>query len=207
MSPDLTVYLVDDDAAVRDSLGLLLGLQGYRIAPFSNGPDVLKAWRPQWAGCMLIDIRMPGMDGLTLQQQLRELGSTVPVLILTGHGDVELARRAFKAGAVDFLEKPVDETRLVQAIEEAFGRAHAAQAAGSERLRAHQMLALLTPREQEVMRLVVAGMHNRDIGPKLAISVRTVEVHKARLMSKLGVGNVADLVRISLLASEPQQAR
>lgn len=200
MNNDLTVYIVDDDAAVRDALGLLLGIQGYRIALFANGGDFLQAWRPAWAGCLLVDIRMPVIDGLTLQRKLIELDCRLPVVMMTGHGEVEQARQAFKANAVDFLEKPLDEQRLIKAIEEAFARQQAALSEGREQAEARQLLAQLTPREREVMQLVIGGMHNRDIGPALAISVRTVEVHKARLMSKLGVGNVADLVRISMAA-------
>lgn len=203
MNHDLAVYIVDDDAAVRDALGLLLGIQGYRIALFANGGDFLQAWRPAWAGCLLVDIRMPVIDGLTLQRKLIELDCRLPVVMMTGHGEVEQARQAFKANAVDFLEKPLDEQRLIRAIEEAFARQQAALSEGREQAEARQFLAQLTPREREVMQLVIGGMHNRDIGPALAISVRTVEVHKARLMSKLGVGNVADLVRISMAAGAP----
>ncbi|MEO7578379.1 MAG: response regulator [Massilia sp.] len=194
----LTVYIVDDDAAVRDSLGLLLGVLGYRIALFASAENFLAALREEWSGCVLLDVRMPGMDGLSLQQHLLRRGCQLPVIIITGHGDVDLARQAFKAQAKDFLEKPLDEDKLVGAIEEAFADA----ARGRDTRRQHggavALMASLTPREREVAELVVAGRHNRDIALALAISVRTVEVHKARLMSKLQVDNVADLVRISM---------
>lgn len=199
MSDELTVFIVDDDAAVRDALGLLLGIQGYRIALFASGADFLAAWRTEWAGCMLVDIRMPGMDGLALQQHLRERGCALPVIIITGHGDVDLARTAFKAQARDFLEKPLDERKLIGAIEDVFAEVRATRSVTRQRDDAMALLPSLTPREQEVMQLVVAGKHNREIAVALTISARTVEVHKARLMSKLGVGNVADLVRISML--------
>jgi FixJ family two-component response regulator len=199
-SAELTVFLVDDDAAVRDALGLLLGIQGYRIAPFANAEDFLKAWRPAWLGCLLIDIRMPGMDGLALQQRLKTLGCALPVIIITGHGDVDLARQAFRADAHDFLEKPLDEDKLIHAIEEAFVDVRALASTGARRASALALFPTLTPREREVMELVVAGRHNRDIALLLDISARTVEVHKARLMDKLGVDNVADLVRLRLLA-------
>jgi FixJ family two-component response regulator len=198
LSRDLCVYIVDDDAAVRDSLGLLLGVLGYRIALFASGEAFLAALRDDWTGCVLIDVRMPGMDGLSLQHQLTRRGCQLPVIIITGHGDVDLARHAFKAHAKDFLEKPFDEDKLIKAIDEAFEDA----ARGLQAQRAHagtaELMARLTPREREVATLVVAGRHNRDIALALAISVRTVEVHKARLMTKLQVDNVADLVRISL---------
>ena len=199
MSNELTVFIVDDDASVRDSLALLLGIQGFRIAVFSSAESFLAAWRPEWNGCLLIDIRMPGMDGLALQQRLVELNCRIPVIIITGHGDVGLARQAFKAKAHDFLEKPFDDVKLVNAIEAAFVEASTAVAHTRRHAAVSRALSSLTPREREVMELVVRGKHNREIGPALGISARTVEVHKARLMSKLGVDNVADLVRISML--------
>lgn len=194
----LTVYIVDDDHSVRDALGLLLSVRGYRTAVFANGEGFLNAWQRDWIGCLLIDIRMPGMDGLTLQQKLIELDCRLPVIIMTGHGDANLARQAFRASAVDFLEKPFDDEKLIDAITEAFNREEALL---QERERGDQLarvLRELTPREREVMELVVTGKHNREIAPALGISVRTVEVHKAHLMAKLDVSSVADLVRISM---------
>lgn len=195
MATDNTVYIVDDDAAVRDALGLLLSLNGYRTAFFASAEAFLRAWSPELRGCMLLDIRMPGMDGLTLQKTLRERGCRLPVLVITGHGDVDSAREAFRAQAVDFLEKPLQEEQLVNAIEEAFLRQagdHRASPAHADYARRH---ASLTPREREVMELVVTGRHNREIALELGISVRTVEVHKARMMEKLQAPTVADLVR------------
>jgi FixJ family two-component response regulator len=199
---DLTVFIVDDDPAVRDALGLLLGVRGYRTAVFASAEAFLQGWQASWRGCLLVDIRMSGMDGLALQRELRERGSGMPVVVMSGHGDVSTARAAFKADAVDFLEKPFDDAKLIAAIDEALARARANHSEQARRSRSASLLGELTPREREVMQLVVLGRHNRDIGPALGISVRTVEVHKARLMSKLGVDNVADLVRISMLESE-----
>ncbi len=195
MNPDDTVFIVDDDAAVRDALGLLLSLHGYRTAFYADAAAFLGAWHAGMRGCVLIDIRMPGMDGLRLQKALRERGSLLPVLIITGHGDVESAREAFRADAVDFLEKPLQEEALVRAIEEACARQ--AGGAGEDAARADWLRrhASLTPREREVMLQVVAGRHNRELAQALGISVRTVEVHKARMMDKLGAPTVADLVR------------
>jgi RNA polymerase sigma factor (sigma-70 family) len=202
MQHDLTVFIVDDDPSVRDALSLLLGVRGYRTAMFASGEAFLQAWQASWSGCLLIDIRMSGMDGLSLQQELTARGCRIPVIIMSGHGDVSMARAAFKADAVDFLEKPFDDAKLIAAIDEALGRARADYSERQRRSRSRDLLDELTPRERQVMQLVVLGRHNREIGPALGISVRTVEVHKARLMSKLGVDNVADLVRISMLDGE-----
>ena len=198
MTDSLTVFIVDDDPSVRDALGLLLAVHDHRLALFADAASFLQALKPHWRGCLLLDIRMPGMDGLTLQRQLLEQGCELPVVVMTGHGDVDSARAAFRAMAVDFLEKPLDEARLLAAIDEAFARQRQAVDAASRRSAARLRLEALTPREREVMDHVVAGRHNRDIAAALAISPRTVEVHKARMMDKLGVGSVAELVRLSL---------
>ncbi|WP_296002568.1 response regulator [Rugamonas sp.] len=202
MSDNLTVYIVDDDPAVRDALGLLLGVRGYRTAVFASGEAFLQAWRPDWAGCLLVDIRMSGMDGLELQRRLGEQGCLIPIVIVTGHGDVTLARAAFKARASDFLEKPFDDAKLIAAIDEGYAHEAARRQHVRRRAAGVELLRELTPREREVMGLVVLGRHNREIAPALGISVRTVEVHKARLMGKLSVDNVADLVRISMLEQD-----
>ncbi len=198
MSDHLTVFIVDDDPAVRDALSLLLGIQDYRVAVFGDAESFLKAYKSEWRGCLVLDIRMPGMDGLTLQKHLAQLGSELPVIIMTGHGDVASAREAFRAFAVDFLEKPLDHRKLLAAIADAFSRQRTRVVAEMNRSEVERLLARLTPREQEVMARVVAGQHNRDIAAELGISARTVEVHKARMMDKLGVNNVADLVRLNL---------
>ncbi|HAT34035.1 MAG TPA: DNA-binding response regulator, partial [Janthinobacterium sp.] len=174
MPSDLTVYVVDDDPSVRDALGLLLGVRGYRTAIFASGEDFLSAWRPEWAGCLLVDIRMAGMDGLTLQRELGRRGCAIPVIVISGHGDVALARQAFKANASDFLEKPFDHDKLLAAIDEALSRERENRQRQRSRASGLDSLRVLTPREREVMRLVVTGRHNRDIAPALGISVRTV---------------------------------
>ncbi len=193
-----TVFIIDDDASVRDALGLLLGLHGYRTAFFADAKTFLDVWHADWTGCLIVDIRMPGMDGLTLIERIRELGSKIPVIVITGHGDVASARQAFRAHAIDFLEKPIDEQRLISAIDEAFERLSTDQ----ERLRLIQQhqkrIGTFTAREREVMELVVAGKHNRDIAEQLGISARTVEVHKARILAKADVQNVTQLVRLHI---------
>ena len=196
--PDLSVFIVDDDASVRDSLGLLLSLRGYRTAIFSDAESFLQALLPDWCGCILLDIRMPGMDGLALQRRLLELGCSLPVIVITGHGDVDSARDAFKAQAADFLEKPLDQAKLMAAIDETLCNYQLSRHQHEQRGRLTELLSTLTPREREVMELIVGGGHNRDIAEELGISPRTVEVHKARVMQKLNVDGIAQLVRYSL---------
>jgi FixJ family two-component response regulator len=187
-----TVFIVDDDAAVRDSLALLLSLRGYPTAIFSCAEDLLRVIDPLWRGCVVVDIKMPGMSGLDLQAALAEHPASMPVIIITGHGDIAAARQAFKAAAVDFLEKPFDDDVLVRAIERAFD-----EAAERRDRPVWPIQATLSAREREVMQLVVDGFDNRQIGSRLGISARTVEVHKARLMAKLGVRSLADLIRLA----------
>lgn len=198
MSENLTVFIVDDDPSVRDALSLLLGIQDYRVAVFGDAQSFLKAYKREWRGCVLLDIRMPGMDGLTLQKHLAGLGSELPVIIMTGHGDVASAREAFRALAIDFLEKPIDHKKLLAGIVDAFSIQQTKLVAAMEQGQIERLLSKLTQRELEVMDRVVAGLHNREIAAELGISPRTVEVHKARMMDKLGVSNVADLVRLNL---------
>lgn len=201
---DNTVFIIDDDPSIRDALGLLLGLHGFRTAFYADAASFLGAWQRDWCGCLIIDIRMPGMDGLALQRRLREEGCTIPTVIVTGHGDVASAREAFRAEAIDFLEKPIDEARLVAAIGEAFTRQAETRSDREQQERIARRLAVLTPREREVMELVVAGRHNRAIADQLGISVRTVEVHKARMLAKLDVDGVPQLVRLRLGITEAE---
>ncbi len=197
---DCTVYIVDDDQSVRDALGLMLSVRSYRTALFADAASFLDGYRPQWRGCLLLDLRMPGIDGLALQRRLNEIGCDMPVIVITGHGDVESARTAFRSRAVDFLEKPLDHKRLIASIDEAFAQQTAHSENRKQDTELARMLATLTPREREVMEHVVAGRHNRDIAADLEISARTVEVHKARVLQKLQVQSIPDLVRLSLRA-------
>jgi len=190
----LTVYIVDDDAAVRDSLALMLGLAGYRTAVFADAEAFLTAWREPWTGCIVTDLRLPGASGLELQAEIRRRRSALPVIVITAHGDVPSARAAFRAQAVDFLEKPFDDTQLRTAIDSAL----ALEERRLERREETQKLERLTPREREVLECAAQGLHAKEIAATLGISPRTVEVHKTRIMEKLGVRNVAELVRFSL---------
>lgn len=205
MINDKVIYIVDDDAAVRDALGLLLSLHGYRTAFFSDGTTFLNAWSADLQGCLLLDIRMPRLDGLRLQKLLRQKQSALPVIMITGHGDVDSSREAFKAYAVDFLEKPLQEDQLIKAVEEAFTLNARSQSRRRNAEVYADVYATLTPRERQVLELVVAARHNREIAELLGISVRTVEVHKGRMMDKLGAKNSAELVRQYLQYEAAQQ--
>ena len=194
----LTVYVVEDDASVRDSLALMLGLAGYSTAAYADAEAFLAAWRADWAGCVVTDLRLPGMSGLDLQAALRERGSELPVIVITGHGDVPSARAAFRAAAVDFLEKPFDDAQLRAAIDTAFAREGSRLGGEAARRADLARLERLTPREREVLEHAARGLHAKEIAAALDISPRTVEVHKARIMEKLGVRNIAELVRFAL---------
>jgi RNA polymerase sigma factor (sigma-70 family) len=200
MSPAPAAHIVDDDSAIRDSLSLWLGMRGIRCLAYASAESFLDVVQPDWRGCVLIDLQLEGIDGLQLQARLVERRVTMPVIFVTGHGDVATARDALKAGALDFIEKPVDNDRLVELV----GMAMAKDAAQAHRQAQAEQLASrmqrLTQREREVMDQVVAGRHNREIAADLGISPRTVEVYKARLMDKLDVRRVADLVKLALEA-------
>jgi RNA polymerase sigma factor (sigma-70 family) len=196
--PEQTVFIVDDDAAIRDSLSLLLGLKGFRTAMFNSAEDFLGSYKKNWRGCLLLDIKMGGMSGMDLQSKLNSQGASLPIVFITGHGDTASARHALKAGAEDFLEKPLHDVELVDAVNSALerdARRQAEQLTGTE---VSARLARLTPRERQVMELAAAGRHNREIGDELGISPRTVEVYKARLMEKLQARNLSELIRIAL---------
>jgi RNA polymerase sigma factor (sigma-70 family) len=198
----LTVYIVEDDAAMRDSLSLMLGLLGFRTVSFESAEAFLDTYRDEWVGCVVADLRLPGLSGLELQANLRARGTKLPFVIITGHGDVKSARAAFQSEAVDFIEKPFDEAELRVAIEKGFDkesrRIQNAEAGNDQALK----LAKLTQREREVLELVGKGLHAKEIAASLDISARTVEVHKARLMSKLEARNVSELVRFALAAEK-----
>ena len=193
---DPIVYVIDDDAPVRDSLLLFLEVQGIRAREFESAEAFLAVVRPTWAGCVLLDLRMPGMSGLELQTALAERDLRLPIIVITAHGDVPAARSALKAGAIDFLEKPLDHTALLAAIDTALERdrqqrrAHAAAATLASRMDE------LTPRERDVMWLVAEGRGNQEIGARLGISPRTVEIYKARMLDKLEVAGLPELLQL-----------
>jgi hypothetical protein len=198
----LTVYIVDDDASIRDSLSLMLGLAGYRVSLFADAESFLAACQPGWAGCVVADLRMPGMTGIDLQAELKQRGSPLQFIIITAHGDVATARTAFQAQAIDFLEKPFDHTELIKAIETAFTAEQRRLDEDRQSSADREKIAALTGREREVLQLAARGYHAKEIARDLGISPRTVEVHKARIMAKLGARNVAELVRLAVATGQ-----
>jgi RNA polymerase sigma factor (sigma-70 family) len=196
----LVVYVVDDDASIRDSLALMLGLAGYSTRLFGDAETFLTAFAPGWAGCVVADLRLPGLSGVELQARVRSLGSALPFVIVTAHGDVPAARAAFRAQAVDFIEKPFEEAQLRSAIDTAFALERRRLDAGDLRRSEAEKLSRLTGREREVLQHAVRGLHAKEIAALLNISPRTVEVHRTRIMEKLEVRNIAELVRFAIAA-------
>jgi two-component system, LuxR family, response regulator FixJ len=191
-----TVFLIDDDPSVRDSLTLLLSLKGIRTQPFASAESFIATYRPEWRGCVLTDLRMPGMTGLELQMALRERHINVPVVVLTAHGDVATARAALKNGAFDFLEKPIDDEMLLDVLRNALRVDRESRGAAAARAVTDRRFERLTQREREILALIAAGHQNREIGAQLGISPRTVEVHKARVMEKLECHSLAELMQV-----------
>jgi FixJ family two-component response regulator len=191
-----TVFIVDDDASVRDSLSLMLSLQGYATATFASAEDFLHSLQPDWRGCVVADIRMPGMSGLELQESLRSRHPRLAVIVVTAHGDVAAARRAFLSDAVDLIEKPFDPDQIICAVEKARARLLIGDASDTTGIAVEAARTKLSERERQVMDLMVKGLHNRHIAKELGISPRTVEVHKARVMEKLGVKSLVEFVRL-----------
>jgi len=192
------VYVVDDDASIRDSLALMLGLGGYATRLFADAESFLVAFDPGWSGCVVADLRLPGMSGVELQARVRSRGGTIPFIIITAHGDVPAARAAFQAQAVDFIEKPFDDAQLRSAIDTAFALERSRIDTAELRRADVEKLSRLTAREREVLEHAVKGLHAKEIAAVLGISPRTVEVHRTHIMEKLGVRNIAELVRFAV---------
>jgi len=198
--PAGVVFIVDDDEAVRDSLEALLAAKGHAVEAYASGEAFLAAYKPEFCGCALVDLRMPGIDGLGVIERLKARGSTLPIVVVTGHGDVPLAVRAMKAGAIDFIEKPYNNRTILDAVCQALARSGATAATGAESVKAAELVAQLTPRELEVLQHLVIGRPNKVIAYELAISPRTVEIHRANLMKKMQAGSLSHLVRLALAA-------
>jgi FixJ family two-component response regulator len=193
-----TVYIVDDDEAVRDSLRWLLEANTYRVRAFSSAEAFLSEYNDDQPGILIVDVRMPGMSGLELQEQLIIRKSTMPIVFITGHGDVPMAVSTLKKGAVDFLEKPFNESDLRETVTRMFDQANDRLKKAQAQKTHDAMLNRLTSREQQVLERIVAGRLNKQIADDLGISIKTVEAHRANIMEKLQVTTVADLMKVAL---------
>lgn len=200
MNDNRVVYLVDDEEAIRKSAGFVLSRAGFKVQAYSSGVEFLKQAKAATPGCVLLDVRMPDMDGLEVQAAMAERGIAMPVIVLTGHGDVTTAVQAMKAGAVEFLEKPFEKAALLEALERAFARLERRGSRELEEREARTRIAALTPREKEILEGLAKGYPNKTIAYDLGCSSRTVEVHRASLMQKLDVHSLSDLLRIAIAA-------
>ena len=200
MADTKLVHVVDDEDAIRRSLDFLLRTAGYQVEKWEDGESFLKGADPKAPGCVLLDVRMPGMDGLQVLSEMASRGFNLPVIVLTGHGDIATAVRAMRGGAVDFLEKPFERQRLLQALDTGFLRLADREGQREREEWAKTQIALLTQREQEVLDGLACGYPNKTIAYDLGISSRTVEVYRANAMEKLGVSNFADALRVAFAA-------
>ena len=200
--PEPTVFVVDDDRAMRESLSWLLDSVGLRVRSYATAADFLAEHDPAQPGCLVLDVRMPGMSGLDLQAELARRGVELPTIVITGHAEVSMAVRAVKAGALDFIEKPFSDQLLLDRVRQALEIDLEVREVRRRREDALRRLATLTAREREVLNLVVAGKQNKEIASELGVSPKTVEVHRAHVMSKMCVDSLAELIRITLLAGE-----
>lgn len=191
------VFVVDDDASVRKALARLVQSAGYQVTVFESAEQFLHDASPDAGACLVLDVRMPGLDGMELQKQLEARGITIPIIFITGHGDIPMSVRAMKAGAIDFLAKPFEDHILLDAIQSATARYEETKQAKAEIAQVQSRIESLTPREREVMSLVITGMLNKQIAYQLDISEKTIKVHRARVMDKMQAGSVAELVRLA----------
>jgi FixJ family two-component response regulator len=196
------VHIVDDDEAIRDSLKWLLESRGLKVELYPSGEALLVAYNKDFRGCLVLDVRMPGMSGLDLYTQLQARASTLPVIFITGHGDVPMAVSALKKGAADFIEKPFNNHDMLGLIESCMRQDLAAASRRAENASVTQRLGNLTQREREVLGLIIAGKLNKRIADDLGISIKTVEVHRSRVMEKMGAESVAELVQLVLKSGE-----
>jgi len=205
MAYDPTVYIVDDDRAVRDSLRWLIESIGVKVETYESATDFLRAHDPERPGCIVLDVRMPGMSGLELHERLRRSENCVPVIFITGHGDVPMAVRAMKAGAVDFVSKPFNDQALLDRVQQAIERDKQNRSKRAEHQEIFSRWSRLTPREREVMEMVITGHSNKSIAARLGVSSKTVEAHRAKFMEKMEAHSLPDLMRITLSAGLPKQ--
>lgn len=200
MEAESTVFVVDDDADLRESLGWLIESAGLRVKTFSTAQEFLAGYEPEKPCCLVLDVRMPGLSGLDLQEELARRGMPPPIIIMTGHAKVPMAVRALRGGAIDFLQKPFSDQALLDRVRQAIDLDRRTRQARADHAKFVTLLSHLTPREREVMDLVILGKPNKIIADDLGISPKTVEIHRARVMEKMQAGSVAELVRLALLS-------
>ena len=193
---DAIVFVVDDDAPLRESLTNLLRSVGLRVAAFASAQEFLRSPRPELPSCLVLDVRLPGLSGLELQQRLAEADLAMPIIFMTGYGDIPMTVQAMKAGAVEFLTKPFRDQALLDAIQQALARDRTARAQQTQRAALHHRYRTLTPRERDVLALVVTGLLNKQIAAELGTSEAAVKVHRQHVMAKMGAGSLAELVRM-----------
>lgn len=193
--PDQCIYIVDDDEALRDSLAWLLESSGYGVEVFASADAFLARFDPAMTGCLMLDVRMPGMSGLELFDELQRRHCALPVVFITGHGDVPMAVAAVKKGAIDFIEKPFGDRDILKLIEDSLALERVGREKRQQEAETARRLAALTQREREVLDLIIAGKLNKQIADVLGISIKTVEVHRARVMEKMGASSLAELVQ------------
>jgi FixJ family two-component response regulator len=194
---DSIVYVVDDDASSRQSLEFLIRASGYTVRAFTSSKDFLASARPEIPACLVLDVRMPGLTGLELQGELAKRGIRLPIIFITGHGDIPMSVQAMKAGAMEFLTKPFREDNMLRAITLAIGKDRVAQRERLEMAELRRRHARLTPREREVMASVVTGLLNKQVAAELGASEKTIKAHRAKVMQKMEAASLADLVRMS----------
>ncbi|MBX5460116.1 MAG: response regulator transcription factor [Steroidobacteraceae bacterium] len=205
--PSALVFVVDDDEAVRSSTKLLLKSVGLAAVSYASAQEFLQHYDPQQPGCVVLDVRMPGMSGLELQQLLNLRGATLPVIFITGHGDIPMAVEAMQHGAFDFLQKPFRDQDLLDRVQRALQKDRATRAQLREKARIRERRASLTPREREILELMTRGKPNKVMAADLGVSQRTVEIHRARVMDKMGASSLAQLVRMVMELDEPDPAQ
>jgi two-component system, LuxR family, response regulator FixJ len=203
MGPEPTVFVVDDEPIIRTSLQRLFQSVSLKVEVFATASEFLQAYQKGSPGCVVLDVRMPGISGLDLQDRMAERGIDIPIIFITAYGDVPMAVRALKAGAVDFLQKPYNNQTLLDCVQDAIERDAKARSEQVRHTELDALFAELTPREREVMDLVVSGKANREIATELGLSAKTIEVHRAHVMHKLRVDSLADLVRLYLAHKKP----
>lgn len=199
------VFIVDDDASVRDSLRWLIESVQLQVQCFATAQEFLQGYQNQQTGCVVLDVRMPGLSGLDLQEELRQQGFVLPVIIITGHADVPMAVRAFKSGVFDFIEKPFNDQHLIDRIHQAINKSRSQKVNIQRWQDARDRLQKLSSREVQVLDCIVSGSSNKTMARELDISVKTIETHRANLMSKMQAGSVSELVRIALLAERGKE--